>query len=112
MLKDIATSYQTGLRRPLEKWRENNHAGCQCQSRQRFFIDLIIRDISLEDAMLDLIDNAIDALVRTKQIDLYKVLLIEKMEHKTSLWLKSRSASQPNNSELMTIVRGIPFGER
>ena len=39
---------------------------------KRFFIDLIIRDISLEDAMLDLIDNAIDALVRTKQIDLYK----------------------------------------
>jgi hypothetical protein len=39
---------------------------------KRFFIDLITRDISLEDAILDLIDNAIDALVRTKKIDLYK----------------------------------------
>ncbi|TKJ41145.1 hypothetical protein CEE37_05615 [candidate division LCP-89 bacterium B3_LCP] len=39
---------------------------------KRFFIDLIVRDISLVDAILDLIDNAIDSLVRTKDIDLYK----------------------------------------
>ena len=39
---------------------------------KRFFIDLIIRDISLVDAILDLIDNAIDSLVRTKKIDLYR----------------------------------------
>jgi hypothetical protein len=42
---------------------------------KRFFIDLITRDISLEDAILDLIDNAVDSLVRTKHIDLYKDFL-------------------------------------
>jgi hypothetical protein len=35
-----------------------------------FFLDMFTRDISLEDAILDLIDNAIDALCRTKNIDL------------------------------------------
>jgi hypothetical protein len=39
---------------------------------KRFFIDLITRDISLEDAILDLVDNSIDSLVRTKQIDIYR----------------------------------------
>ena len=38
---------------------------------RRFFVDLITRDISLEDAILDLIDNAIDSLVRTRKINLY-----------------------------------------
>lgn len=42
---------------------------------KRFFIDLMIRDISLEDAILDLIDNAIDSLVRVKNIDPYTDLL-------------------------------------
>ena len=48
---------------------------------KRFFIDLIIRDISLEDAILDLIDNAIDSLVRSKHIDLYKDFLASKNTH-------------------------------
>ena len=39
---------------------------------KRYFIDLVTRDISLEDAILDLIDNSIDSLVRTKQIDIYR----------------------------------------
>ncbi len=38
---------------------------------RRFFIDLITRDISLEDAILDMIDNAVDSLVRTNNINLY-----------------------------------------
>lgn len=42
---------------------------------KRFFIDLITRDISLGDAILDLIDNAIDSLIRKNQIDIYQDLL-------------------------------------
>ena len=42
---------------------------------KRFFIDLITRDISLEDAILDLIDNAIDSLIRTRAIDPYQDLI-------------------------------------
>jgi hypothetical protein len=35
-----------------------------------FFLEMFTRDITLEDAILDLIDNAIDALSRTRNIDL------------------------------------------
>jgi hypothetical protein len=40
-----------------------------------FFINMITRDISLEDAILDLIDNSIDSLIRTKGIDVSAALL-------------------------------------
>lgn len=36
---------------------------------KRFFLDMLPRDISLEDALLDLIDNPIDSLTRTQEID-------------------------------------------
>lgn len=35
-----------------------------------FFLEMFTRDITLEDAILDLIDNSIDALCRTRNIDL------------------------------------------
>ncbi len=38
---------------------------------KRFFIELITRDISLEDAILDLLDNSIDSLIRTRSISLF-----------------------------------------
>ncbi len=38
--------------------------------RKRFFLDMFTRDISVEDCLLDLIDNSIDALIRTRGIDL------------------------------------------
>ena len=37
---------------------------------KRFFVEMLIRDIRLEDAILDLVDNAIDSLMRHKNIDL------------------------------------------
>ncbi len=36
--------------------------------RKRFFLDMFTRDISVEDCLLDLIDNSIDALIRTRNI--------------------------------------------
>jgi hypothetical protein len=42
---------------------------------KRFFIDLITRDITLEDSLLDLIDNSIDSLIRTRQLDITANLL-------------------------------------
>lgn len=44
---------------------------------KRFFIDTFTRDISLEDSILDLIDNAIDSFVRTREVQLDKGLLDE-----------------------------------
>ena len=46
--------------------------------RKRFFLEMFTRDISLEDCILDLIDNSIDALVRLQNIDLSsKVLALD-----------------------------------
>ena len=37
--------------------------------KKKFFVDMFTRDISLEDCLLDLIDNSIDGLIRSKQLD-------------------------------------------
>ena len=37
---------------------------------KRFFVEMLVRDIRLEDAIIDLVDNAIDSLIRLQQIDL------------------------------------------
>lgn len=42
---------------------------------KRFFLEMFTRDISLEDCILDLIDNSIDALIRTRDIDITENLL-------------------------------------
>lgn len=43
--------------------------------RKHFFLEMFTRDISLEDCILDLIDNAIDGLVRTRNINISAALL-------------------------------------
>ncbi|MCX6071046.1 MAG: ATP-binding protein [Chloroflexi bacterium] len=42
---------------------------------KRFFISYLVRDLSLEDAILDLVDNAVDSLVRTRNLDVSAKLL-------------------------------------
>jgi hypothetical protein len=37
--------------------------------RKQFFIDMFTRDITLEDCILDLIDNSMDSYLRTRKID-------------------------------------------
>lgn len=44
---------------------------------RRFFIDMLTADIALEDAILDLIDNAIDALSRSRSLQLSEDLLLK-----------------------------------
>ena len=43
--------------------------------RKKFFLEMFTRDISLEDCILDLIDNSIDALIRTRNLDITANLL-------------------------------------
>lgn len=43
--------------------------------RKHFFFEMFTRDISLEDCLLDLIDNSIDGLVRSRNIDIASSLL-------------------------------------
>ena len=38
--------------------------------RKRFFLEMFTRDISLQDCILDLIDNSIDGLIRTRGLNL------------------------------------------
>lgn len=42
---------------------------------KKFFLEMFIRDISLEDCILDLIDNSIDSLIRTRDIDVSAAIL-------------------------------------
>lgn len=44
------------------------------QPTKRFFIEMLTRDIALEDAIVDLIDNSIDSILRTEKIDILKLL--------------------------------------
>lgn len=41
---------------------------------KRFFVEMLIRDIRLEDAILDLVDNAVDSLIRHDGIDLEELV--------------------------------------
>jgi hypothetical protein len=43
--------------------------------KKKFFQEMFTRDISLEDCILDLIDNSIDSLIRTKNINISEILL-------------------------------------
>ena len=42
---------------------------------KQFFLDMFTRDISLEDCILDLIDNSIDSLIRWRNIDVSDAIL-------------------------------------
>jgi len=46
--------------------------------RKRFFVEMFTRDIALEDCILDLVDNSVDALIRTRDIDLEEEIVSEK----------------------------------
>jgi len=41
---------------------------------KRFFLEMFTRDISVEDCILDLIDNSVDALIRTRNIQVSSLL--------------------------------------
>lgn len=51
------------------------HLEADARPTKSFFIDNLTRDLPLEDAILDLVDNAIDAFIRTKNLDVSPALL-------------------------------------
>lgn len=53
--------------------------------RKHFFFEMFTRDISFEDCVLDLIDNSIDGLVRSRGIDIANTLLKKNGESARSL---------------------------
>ena len=59
---------------------------------KRFFVEMLIRDIRIEDAIVDLVDNSIDSLIRCDDIDLTGLLLTT-----------SHEAEEPENSRNVDI---------
>ena len=53
--------------------RSMKEAQASAIPRKSFFINMFTKDISLEDCILDLIDNSIDGLIRTKSISLEEI---------------------------------------
>jgi hypothetical protein len=45
--------------------------------RKRFFLEMFTRDIALEDTVLDLIDNSVDGLTRSRSLDISPALLAQ-----------------------------------
>lgn len=45
--------------------------------RKRFFLEMFTRDIALEDTVLDLIDNSVDGLTRSRALDISPALLAQ-----------------------------------
>src|SRR6266403_5434952 len=54
---------------------EQNANFAKAYPRKHFFFEMFTRDISLEDCILDLIDNSIDGLIRKTKIDIPNVIL-------------------------------------
>jgi hypothetical protein len=59
----------------MAKSDDNNAKFAKAYPRKHFFFEMFTRDISLEDCILDLIDNSIDGLIRTTKVDIPNVLL-------------------------------------
>jgi hypothetical protein len=76
---------------------------------KRFFISLITRDISLIDAILDLIDNAIDALVRTTGIDPYRDFILRLGKPLPGILGKISIAFSKNEFKIQDNCGGITF---
>src|SRR5437899_9757432 len=80
--------------------------------RKHFFLEMFTRDISLEDCILDLIDNSIDGLIRSRGIDISASLLNngKSAPAKTKLPLISLTYSN-ERFELVDECGGIPFND-
>lgn len=52
----------------------NDQRAAKGQPSKAFFVDMITRDLTVEDSILDLIDNAIDAAVTRQDVDVMTVL--------------------------------------
>src|SRR5438067_5288104 len=69
----------------MAKVNENNTQFAKAYPRKHFFFEMFTRDISLEDCILDLIDNSIDGLIRKTKIDIPNVILNGSSEKGTKL---------------------------
>lgn len=55
----------------------------QAQPSKEFFIDMLTRDISLQECILDLLDNSVHSLIRAKNLDVMESMLKGQLPKKT-----------------------------
>lgn len=80
--------------------------------RKRFFLDMFTRDISLEDCILDLIDNSIDSLVREKGFDPSKEILRQRTKVGGTNGLSSVDVELGDNEiNISDTCGGIPLDQ-
>lgn len=48
---------------------ENSYSTVSTQPVKRFFVDMLTRDIAVEDAILDLLDNCVDGILRSQTVE-------------------------------------------
>lgn len=76
---------------------------------KHFFFEMFTRDISLEDCVLDLIDNSVDSLVKTKNINISSDILSQRAAPKSAKSLPEISVTC-SDSEIAIVdaCGGIP----
>jgi hypothetical protein len=62
--------------------------------RKNFFVQMFTKDISLEDCVLDLIDNSVDGYIKSRNLRLSEIA--------SGIWDK-KQPQKPTSSELPTI---------
>ena len=63
--------------------------------KKTFFIQMFKKDISLEDSILDLVDNSIDGLVRTEHLNLSHI----------SKWIFKKNGHLPAKHRFLPAIR-------
>jgi hypothetical protein len=81
--------------------------------RKQFFIEMFTRDIALEDCILDLIDNSMDALLSTRKIDIESEFLAQSKGQTKTKSGKAQIRLDYSEKRLSIVddCGGIPYAE-
>jgi hypothetical protein len=81
--------------------------------KKQFFLDMFTRDLSLEDCILDLIDNSIDSILKNEDIDIAKQILVTRSTKPRSggTTYQIKITYSPNEFKIEDNCGGIPYNE-
>jgi hypothetical protein len=81
--------------------------------KKQFFLDMFTRDLSLEDCILDLIDNSIDSILKNEDIDIAKQILVTRSTKPRSggTTYRINITYSPSEFRIEDNCGGIPYDE-
>jgi hypothetical protein len=80
--------------------------------KKQFFLEMFTRDISLEDCILDLIDNSIDSLLKIRKVDIAKeVLALKTHDHQNIAPAHVEIEYSSKGFTIQDDCGGIPYDE-